>query len=122
MTQDDQPKLRESLKRAFAGWLFIRERTWALLLNLLGIKHPEGSLEGLDGVLIGLRTRDLLPALLEAQCRAIRVILLIEDIHWIDGASEELLRKLIESGAQSNLLIIHTRRPEYVPAWRDSPV
>ena len=93
-----------------------------LLLNLLGIKHPEASLEGLDGVLIGLRTRDLLPALLEAQCRATRVILLLEDIHWIDGASEELLRKLIESGAQSNLLIVLTRRPEYVPVWRDSPV
>ena len=61
-------------------------------------------MEGLDGVLIGLRTRDLLPALLEAQCRANRVILLLEDIHWIDGASEELLRRLIEGGAQSNLL------------------
>ena len=31
-----------------------------LLLNLLGLKPPEGALAGLDGVLIGLRTRDLL--------------------------------------------------------------
>ena len=30
-----------------------------LLLNLLGLKPPEGALAGLDGVLIGLRTRDL---------------------------------------------------------------
>ena len=93
-----------------------------LLLNLLGVKHEKALLEGLDGVLIGLRTRDLLPALLEAQCRANSVVLLIEDIHWIDGASEELLRRLIESGAQSNLLIILTRRHEYTPAWRTSPV
>ena len=93
-----------------------------LLLNLLGIKHPEASLEGLDGVLIGLRTRDLLPALLAAQCRATKVILLLEDIHWIDGASEGLLRKLIENGSQTNLLLVLTRRPEYVPVWRDSPV
>lgn len=92
-----------------------------LLLNLLGLKPPEGALEGLDGVLIGLRTRDLLPALLKARCGAIRVVLVIEDIQWIDGASEEMLRRLIESGGQSNLLIIHTRRPEYVPGWRDSP-
>ena len=49
-------------------------------------------------------------------------MLLIEDIHWIDGASEELLRRLIESGTQSNLLIILTRRHEYTPAWRTSPV
>ena len=31
-----------------------------LLLNLLGLKAPEGALDGLDGVLIGLRTRELL--------------------------------------------------------------
>ena len=34
-----------------------------LLLNLLGLKPPEGALAGLDGVLIGLRTRDLLQQL-----------------------------------------------------------
>ena len=92
-----------------------------LLLNLLGLRPPDGSLERLDGVLIGLRTRDLLPALLQAQCRAGRVILHIEDIHWIDTASEELLRKLVDSGAQANLLIILARRPEYAPDWLDGP-
>ena len=34
-----------------------------LLLNLLGLKPPDGALAGLDGVLIGLRTRDLLHSL-----------------------------------------------------------
>lgn len=92
----------------------------ALLLNLLGLSPPTGALAGMDGVLIGLRTRDLLPALLEACCRAGPVVLMLEDIHWIDGASEDLLRVLIESGAQSNLLVLHTRRPEYAPPWRDA--
>jgi predicted ATPase len=31
-----------------------------LLLNLLGLKPPESALDGLDGVLVGLRTRELL--------------------------------------------------------------
>ena len=57
-----------------------------LLLNLLGLKPPQGALVGLDGVLIGLRTRDLLQSLLEARCRLSPVILLIEDLHWIDIA------------------------------------
>jgi class 3 adenylate cyclase len=92
-----------------------------LLTNMLGLKSPEGALAGLDGVLIGLRTRDLLPALLKAQCRKTLVVLQVEDIHWIDGASEQLLRRLIENGEVSNLLVVHTRRPEYAPAWRDSP-
>ncbi len=40
-----------------------------LLLNLLGLKPSEGALVGLDGVLIGLRTRDLLQALRAAASR-----------------------------------------------------
>lgn len=95
----------------------------ALLLNLLGLRPPDGALAGLDGVLIGLRTRDLLPALLKAQCRIGPIVLLLEDIHWIDSASAELMRALIESGSPPNLLVIHTRRPEYEPAWRgETPV
>lgn len=93
-----------------------------LLLDFLGLQPPDGALDGLDGALIGLRTRDLLPALLKVQCRINMVVLRLEDIHWIDGASEELLRKLIASDANSNLLVIQTRRPEYVPGRCGSPV
>jgi len=42
---------------------------------------------GLDGVLIGLRTRELLEELLEARCRLSPVFMMIEDLHWIDTAS-----------------------------------
>lgn len=93
--------------------------TLGLLLNLLGLKPSEGSLDGLDGVLIGLRTRDLLQNLLAARCRLSPVVLLIEDLHWIDGASQEVLGKIVESYARLGMLILHTRRPEYEPAWRD---
>ena len=93
-----------------------------LLLNLLGLKPPEGSLAGLDGALIGLRTRDLLQSLLAARCRLSRVVLAIEDVHWIDSASQELLGKIVDNEAELSLLILHTRRPEYEPPWRESPV
>ena len=92
-----------------------------LLLNLLGLKPPEGSLTGLDGVLIGLRTRDLLESLLAARCRLSPVVLLIEDLHWIDSVSQELLGKIIEDEADRPLLVLHTRRPEYAPPWFDKP-
>jgi class 3 adenylate cyclase len=64
-----------------------------LLLNLLGLPPPEGALAGLDGLLIGLRTRDLLVSLLKARSRVSPLALLIEDLHWIDSASEELSKK-----------------------------
>jgi class 3 adenylate cyclase len=92
-----------------------------LLLNLLGLKPPEGSLSGLDGVLIGLRTRDLLQNMLEARRSLSPVVLVIEDLHWIDSVSREVLGKIVDGEAKLELLILHTRRPEYEPAWGDRP-
>ena len=93
----------------------------ALLFNLLELDVPPGALDGMDGVLIGLRTRDLLPALLAERCRGTHVVILLEDIHWIDGASAELLLRLVEGGGQPNLMIIQTRRPLHEPPWCNRP-
>jgi predicted ATPase len=72
----------------------------------------------LDGVLIGLRTRDLLLSLMRARCRITPVVTLLEDLHWIDGASEELLSRLVATKDNFPLLIIHTCRPEYRAPWK----
>jgi len=88
-----------------------------LLLNLLGLPVPEGTLAGLDDVMIGLRTRDLLLRLLTARCRLKPAVLLLEDLHWIDSASEDLLARSAELEEQLPLLIVCSHRPEYQPRW-----
>ncbi len=98
------------------------QRNVGLLLHLLGLKVPDGALLGLDGLLIGLRTRELLQQLLEARCRLSPVVMVIEDLHWIDSGSEEVLGKIVDSQAKLRLLLLHTRRPEYTPAWLDRTV
>jgi hypothetical protein len=97
-------------------------RNLGLLLHLLGLKVPDDALKGLDGVLIGLRTRELLRELLEARCRLSPVVMMIEDLHWIDSASEELLDKIVDSPAKLRLLLLTTHRPEYSPPWLDRSV
>jgi class 3 adenylate cyclase len=92
-----------------------------LLLNLLGLKPPEKALDGLDGLLVGLRTRELLHQLLEARCRLSTVVLIVEDLHWTDSVSEEVLRTIVNGETKLRLLLLHTRRPEYEPAWLDRP-
>jgi class 3 adenylate cyclase len=92
-------------------------RNVGLLLHLLGLKVPDDALMGLDGVLIGLRTRELLQQLLEARCGLSPLVMVIEDLHWMDSVSEELLSKIVASEAKLPLLLLHSRRPEYVPAW-----
>jgi hypothetical protein len=97
------------------------EQNLGLLLSLLGLKTPEGSLKGLDGVLIGLRTRDLLLRLLHERCRLIPVIMVLEDLHWIDSASEEVLGRIIASEEKLPLLLVQTYRPEYRTPWANQP-
>jgi class 3 adenylate cyclase len=92
-----------------------------LLLNLLGHKAPNGALDGLDGALIGLRTRDLVKTLVLAGSWLTPMIMVLEDLHWSDSASEELLAKIVSIDEPVQLLILHTRRPEYHPPWEREP-
>jgi DNA-binding winged helix-turn-helix (wHTH) protein len=88
-----------------------------LLMNLVGLPPPVGSLEGLDGVLIGLRTRSLLLDLLRERRKFSPIVVLLEDLHWIDHASEELLGRLIADVDAPPLLIVNTYRLSYRPSW-----
>ena len=118
---EPESEVRRKLEQGLAGLELDSPQSYGLLLNMLGLKPPDGTLTGLDGVLIGLRTREVLRQLLEARCRRSLVTLLIEDIHWIDRASEEVLSNIAGNGARLSLLILHTRRPEYQPPWSGGP-
>jgi class 3 adenylate cyclase/tetratricopeptide (TPR) repeat protein len=107
------PKLREGLNSLGLD----SDQNQGLLINLLGHEPPKGALVGLDGVLIGLRTRELLRLIVQARARLAPLILLFEDIHWLDSASEALLASLVAIDAPMRLLILHTRRPTYTPPW-----
>ena len=66
-----------------------------------------------------LRRRQLaaLTAWLLAGARSQPVVLAFEDLHWADPTSLDLLRALVERGAQAPLLIVATTRPEFRPDW-----
>jgi AAA ATPase domain len=91
-----------------------------LMLYLLDLKVPDDALAGFDSLLIRLRTREVLQQLLEARCWLAPAVMMIEDLQWIDSASEELLSKTTDSAAKIRLLLLTTRRPEYSPPWLDS--
>ena len=113
--------LAQKLELGLKGLGLYSVRNLGLILHLLGLKPPDGALSGLDGVLIGLGTRELLQLMLEARCQLSYVILIIEDLHWIDSVSEELLGKIVDSTRKLRLLIVHSRRPEYWPKWLNRP-
>ena len=41
----------------------------------------------------------------------------VEDLHWFDASTLELMQLLIEQGATSPLLLLSTARPEFQPPW-----
>lgn len=88
-----------------------------LLLNLLGISIRTDEFRGLDAEIIGARTRGALKEVCEAYCSRSKTVILIEDLHWIDSATEQLLQSLIVADQPLNSLIFTTCRPEYVSPW-----
>src|SRR6202030_699696 len=49
--------------------------------------------------------------------RAQPIVLAIEDAHWADPSTLDLLRGIAERGALASLFVLITARPEFRPAW-----
>jgi len=62
-------------------------------------------------------TLELLLAWLHTEARRQPVLVIVEDLHWVDPSTLELLSLLIEQGAQARLCLILTFRPEFHPPW-----
>jgi len=45
------------------------------------------------------------------------LIMVIEDLHWMDKSSENVLKYLLESISGARILLIFTYRPEFVHTW-----
>ena len=87
----------------------------APLLNLpLPAKYPPSPLSPEQ------QRRRLLATLVEWALGVARVqptIIAIEDLHWADPSTLELLQLLVEQGATARLLLLFTARPEFRAQW-----
>ncbi|MGZ6241990.1 MAG: AAA family ATPase, partial [Candidatus Binataceae bacterium] len=87
----------------------------APLLNLpLSAKYPPSPLSPEQ------QRRRLLATLVEwvlGATRAQPTVIAIEDLHWADPSTLELLQLLVEQGATTRLLILYTARPEFRAQW-----
>src|SRR6185369_10578358 len=45
------------------------------------------------------------------------LVLLVEDLHWCDASSLELLGRIIAQGATARVLFVATARPEFTAPW-----
>lgn len=88
---------------------------WAPLLSL-PLGHGYAPLD-LSPRRIKERTRELLLAVPTALAARQPMLLILEDLHWIDPSSRELLDLFITRQGAGAVLVIMTARPEFVPDW-----
>ena len=67
------------------------------------------------------RTLDALTSQLEALSRANPVLMIFEDVHWIDPTSLEVLGRTVDRIRTLGVLLIVTYRPEFEPPWIGRP-
>jgi predicted ATPase len=93
------------------------EDTLPYVFGLLGIQEGEDPLAQMDPQVRRRRTHDALKRILLRESLNQPVILVFEDLHWIDQETQGLLDLLVDSVANARILLLVNYRPEYRHQW-----
>jgi class 3 adenylate cyclase/tetratricopeptide (TPR) repeat protein len=92
-----------------------------LLFDFLGVPDPDRPLPQLSAEARQRALRGVVCKLIRAPLRREPIVTIVEDLHWIDDASEILLGELLGSVEGTQTLGIVNYRPEYEAAWTTPP-
>jgi class 3 adenylate cyclase/tetratricopeptide (TPR) repeat protein len=87
------------------------------LLALLDVPVEDAHWQALDPVQRRRRTLDAVKHLLLRESQGQPVLVVFEDLHWIDAETQVLLDSLVESLPTARLLLLVNYRPEYQHGW-----
>jgi len=96
------------------------DRSLPYLMNLLGHTPTGIDLDQIAGEALGIHTRDAVIEMLRERCRVTPTILVVEDLRWIDSATQALLTRVIEDEKGLALFVIATARTGYEPPWAEA--
>jgi class 3 adenylate cyclase/tetratricopeptide (TPR) repeat protein len=87
------------------------------LLSLLDVPVEDPAWQMLDPPQRRQRTLDAVKRLLLRESQAQPLLVVFEDLHWIDGETQALLDSLVESLGSARLVVLVNYRPEYEHRW-----
>ena len=93
------------------------QETIPALLFLLDALPEDSPFLQLDPSQRRQRTLDGLKRVLLRESQVQPLVLVFEDLHWIDSETQALLESLVESLPTAPLLLLVNYRPEYQHAW-----
>ena len=120
--RDDAPQAKLDKLDTLLAQSFTPTQDAALLVEMLSLPN-DGRLPTLELAPQQRRQKTLeaLTAQLEALSRSNPVLMIFEDVHWIDPTSLEALGRTVDRIRSLGVLLIVTYRPEFEPPWIGRP-
>jgi hypothetical protein len=88
-----------------------------LFLNLLDVAHDDPDAQSMDASVRRRRTLGAVRRLLLRESILQPLLLVLEDLHWVDGETQSFLDGLVESLPGARVLVLVNYRPEYRHTW-----
>jgi class 3 adenylate cyclase/tetratricopeptide (TPR) repeat protein len=115
--RDDLREIREKVTGKLLTLDRALEPTLPALLALLDVPVDDGTWQALDPPTRRQRTIDDAKRVLLREARAQPLLLVLEDLHWIDDETQALLDGLVDGLGSARLMLLVNYRPEYRHAW-----
>src|SRR5262245_1334001 len=115
--RDDHREMRDKVLGRVLGLDRALEPVLPPILALLDVPVEDPSWQNLDPPQRRVRTLDAVKRLLLQESRVQPLLVVFEDLHWIDDETQALLDSLVESLGSARLLLLVNYRPEYEHRW-----
>jgi len=118
VTEQDDPR---AARDKIAGRMVLLDDTLTdavpLMLDFIGVADPGRPSPEMEPEARQRRLFEVMGRIVQAQHGP--QVFLLEDLHWLDGASAAFLESLVESVAASRTLLLVNYRPQYRPRWAE---
>ena len=116
-TRDDRRRVREKITGKLLGLDEAMRPSLPAVLALLDASGEDATWQALDATQRRQRTLDAVRHLVLRESREQPLIVVFEDLHWIDSETQALLDLLVENLPSASLLVLVNYRPEYQHRW-----
>ena len=117
---EDRDDTRSMRQKAIGKLLTLDRQFEALLsplLSILDVPVEDTQWERLDPVQKRLRTMEACKRIILRESQVQPLLLVFEDLHWIDNETQAFLDSLIDSLPTARVLLLVSYRPEYQHHW-----
>jgi predicted ATPase len=115
--RDDARQMQERVKNKLCTLDPALEPTLPAVLALLDVPVDDHAWQALEPPQRRQRTLDALKRLLLRESQVQPVLLVCENLHWIDTETQAFLESLVDSLPTARLLLLVNYRPEYQHPW-----